>query len=435
MSYISVGGGGGGSPGGTNGELQYNNSGSFGGIADYTSDGTNILGGGGIVGGPYAINPLLVVATGNLTLYVATTGSDSTGNGSSGNPYATIQHAINIATGFDYQNTFTATINVANGTYTIPLTITVPALMNCPQANLVGNHASPTSVVINAQSAAFSQAIIFSGPGIWFFDGFEIDAKLSQIAALNLMQLHIGNIALQDSSGNNDSQPFTSSYGAQITFKGSSSTITVLMAGIFAFAQSFSYGSIDFSTVNIVFPAALAVFEQFLSVTGSSAIVWANGISYTNFGGVTGPQLDMDVFGNLLTDNGTLSDIPGNAGFVAHDQTCSWINVNSNVFAQFFGDFSGTPSSSQIGTQLWAILKDSGQSAGFGTKIVVNDAGTVATIGPIGKFPVSGLPTGMAAGTKAFVTDALGPVFAATLTGGGGVFCPVYYDGTNWRAG
>jgi hypothetical protein len=38
-------------------------------------------------------------------------------------------------------------------------------------------------------------------------------------------------------------------------------------------------------------------------------------------------------------------------------------------------------------------------------------------------------------GSRTFVTDALAPVFQATVTGGGAVFTPVYSDGTNWKIG
>ncbi|MFW6680682.1 hypothetical protein ACOAOT_23955 [Lacrimispora sp. AGF001] len=51
----------------------------------------------------------------DVTYYVATTGSDLTGNGTSGNPYKTIQHAIDILP--KDLNGCTATVNVIAGTY------------------------------------------------------------------------------------------------------------------------------------------------------------------------------------------------------------------------------------------------------------------------------------------------------------------------------
>jgi hypothetical protein len=50
---------------------------------------------------------------------------------------------------------------------------------------------------------------------------------------------------------------------------------------------------------------------------------------------------------------------------------------------------------------------------------------------------VSALPSAstVGRGSRTFVTDALTPVFQATVTGGGAVFTPVYSDGTNWKVG
>jgi hypothetical protein len=49
-------------------------------------------------------------------------------------------------------------------------------------------------------------------------------------------------------------------------------------------------------------------------------------------------------------------------------------------------------------------------------------------------FTVAGLPAGVI-GMKAFVTDATAPTFLGTLTGGGAVKCPVFYNGSAWVAG
>jgi hypothetical protein len=50
---------------------------------------------------------------------------------------------------------------------------------------------------------------------------------------------------------------------------------------------------------------------------------------------------------------------------------------------------------------------------------------------------VSTLPAAATAGNgaRAYVTDALGPVFGSTVAAGGAVSVPVYSDGTNWKVG
>ena len=54
--------------------------------------------------------------TANKTVYVATTGSDTTGDGTSGKPYKTITKGLSVIP--KNLNGFEGTLNVANGTYT-----------------------------------------------------------------------------------------------------------------------------------------------------------------------------------------------------------------------------------------------------------------------------------------------------------------------------
>jgi hypothetical protein len=52
-------------------------------------------------------------------------------------------------------------------------------------------------------------------------------------------------------------------------------------------------------------------------------------------------------------------------------------------------------------------------------------------------YTVATLPSAATAGVgaRSFVTDALAPVFGATVAAGGAVKTPVYSDGTNWKVG
>ena len=56
---------------------------------------------------------------------------------------------------------------------------------------------------------------------------------------------------------------------------------------------------------------------------------------------------------------------------------------------------------------------------------------------PLTNYTVSTLPSAATSGTgaRAFVTDALAPVFGSTVATGGAVAVPVYSDGTNWKVG
>lgn len=58
-------------------------------------------------------------------------------------------------------------------------------------------------------------------------------------------------------------------------------------------------------------------------------------------------------------------------------------------------------------------------------------------IPPTTNYTVATLPSAALAGkgARSFVTDALTPVFGATVVTGGTVAVPVYSDGTNWKVG
>jgi hypothetical protein len=66
-------------------------------------------------------------------------------------------------------------------------------------------------------------------------------------------------------------------------------------------------------------------------------------------------------------------------------------------------------------------------------KLQVNGSVTVTTLKTSG-FTVATLPAPPAQGegARAYVTDALNPTFLGTLTGGGTIKCPVFYNGTTW---
>ena len=65
-----------------------------------------------------------------------------------------------------------------------------------------------------------------------------------------------------------------------------------------------------------------------------------------------------------------------------------------------------------------------------GTTKIQYAQGPIVTKG----YTVATLPAGVT-GARAHVTDATAPTFLGTLTGGGTVTCPVFYDGTAWVAG
>lgn len=92
------------------------------------------------------------VLTGNTTYHVSTTGNDSTGTGSSGAPWLTIQHAVN----FIYQTIdsagFAITISAGNGTFTGGVIVSQP-VPGGGTLQIVGNTGTPSSCIISTTGA------------------------------------------------------------------------------------------------------------------------------------------------------------------------------------------------------------------------------------------------------------------------------------------
>jgi len=68
---------------------------------------------------------------------------------------------------------------------------------------------------------------------------------------------------------------------------------------------------------------------------------------------------------------------------------------------------------------------------------ILNQLKTDEIIPALTNYTVATLPSAVTSGkgARSFVTDALAPVFGATVATGGAVATPVYSDGTNWKAG
>jgi hypothetical protein len=132
----------------------------------------NVTGWFAVAGSP-SISMGRIRATGTVNLYVASGGSDATGNGSISSPFATIQTAVNtICNNYD-MNGFAPIVNVSSGVYAaFAVTNTYPGANANTPLRVQGTESDPSRVTISAGPAsgtvhcvyvAFGCSVLVSG--------------------------------------------------------------------------------------------------------------------------------------------------------------------------------------------------------------------------------------------------------------------------------
>jgi hypothetical protein len=119
----------------------------------------------------------------NVSFYVATTGNDTTGNGTSGAPWATLQHAWNVVCDNYDLSGFIATINVANGTYSAGVNAQSTPVGDTQDGNgilFLGNAGSPSSVIVSVASG--TSCFEATNGGQFSVSGFTVEASGSAYA-------------------------------------------------------------------------------------------------------------------------------------------------------------------------------------------------------------------------------------------------------------
>lgn len=113
------------------------------------------------------------------------------------------------------------------------------------------------------------------------------------------------------------------------------------------------------------------------------------------------------------------------------DGVFSFTNSAENDFGRlcFGGTTSSFPSIKRSSATLQVRLADDSAFADLSTARLIAD-----NVVRLKGYTVATLPTGTQ-GDVAFVTDASGPTFLATVVGGGAVVTKVFYNGSNWIVG
>jgi hypothetical protein len=123
---------------------------------------------------PYTLPniPIRTRLTANTTFYVSTTGSDSNNGLASTTPWLTLQHAATtIQNNYDLAG-FTATVSVADGTYSAGVTINGPFVGSKGVGSVIflGDTTTPTNCIISLAGNCFGA----SGGATYSVSGFQL---------------------------------------------------------------------------------------------------------------------------------------------------------------------------------------------------------------------------------------------------------------------
>lgn len=171
-----------------------------------------------------------------------------------------------------------------------------------------------------------------------------------------------------------------------------------------------------------------------LTVLGSAQITGAATAASLALGGATLGADVLAVTGSFTASStvksGSSTFALGSNGFLigSGNGVFGLYNAAASDFGrlQFGGATTSFPAIKRDGTAVRARLAN--DSA---------DTGVIALYFQTIPVAVASLPSasGVGAGSRGFVSDALAPTFGATVVGSGAVPIPVYSDGTNWKVG
>lgn len=346
----------------------------------------------------------LTPATGNLTFYVATTGSDSNA-GTLTAPFRTIQHAVSTAESFDYQSLYTCTINVADsGASPYNESILITSLLygktlgpTSPALNLIGNPTTPTNCVIAPTAVADTgKPTIFVSSTLSpvLVDGFSLVANTNGSGDLAMFVADAAFVCL----GTLDFNTGTGQgYPNIFEIRNGSFVFGSFGSGSQAWSIHGQGTSISFSDVNdfsrFVLPAGGIIFNstwampgtQFFKVRNFGFLDLTSLGGFTNPGNVTGGYpFSINLKSSVFIGQDPLTMTFPTGPFVASFAGSQVIDAGSDIDGFFYGQqIAGSPvDESTVYRGSWIINKDSTNGPRY---ISYDDAGTIH-VRQIGRF-------------------------------------------------
>lgn len=264
-------------------------------------DGTNIY------AGPGGTSSVRTRLTADTSFYIATTGNDTTGGGTISSPWLTINKGITyIQTNIDLAG-FTATVKVADGTYSGGISVTQP-FTGAGSVKVIGNVATPANCIISTTGGTHGVFILNTGVVLNLVDGFTITSSATDnVIAIQGAFVGIGTNMILGASG-----------GYKLVARGAGAVIG-LTGG---------YTSTGNAVAEIAAEdnAELVANNNTITLTGTPA--YSSGFAVADTGGLlvaytmtfvgsaTGPRYNTSTMGNIYTNGAGATYFPGNAGGV-----------------------------------------------------------------------------------------------------------------------
>jgi hypothetical protein len=305
------------------------------------------------------------VVTSNLNYYISTTGSDSTGTGASGSPWATVGQFLTVVGQLFIPPAYTVTLNINNGTYTslAPITYVHPCGSQIIIQGINTYSTSITSVASSSGSAGNWSVVVnvSSVANIAVGDYALIATATGGIVPLTLVGCH-----KITAVGASTLTLAVLEKGAGVASGGAAANVTIIKSVLSFSGTGFNVGSnLTLKNVVLVGPASSNYTGIYLTPGGSTLAAAGCGVFISNVG------LSGFAYGAMISD-GYLSNLGGVNCVSGSSQ--AGIQTTNSVSAANLGSMAVTGCATGLmATRLSFILLGAGVLCGNTTGASASD--------------------------------------------------------------
>lgn len=358
----------------------------------------------GVIGGAtdalYALNEISVVpTTGDITYFVATTGSDSNNGLTFPTAFATVDRASHVASFWDYLGNFTLNVIVDDGTYLPTAPIVLHALTNLgSRATINCNPGNPGNVYFNGVGITGGRPLFETSGGVgaqWSIDGFK-----GNVGSSIFRPQGGGSIQSFNDIICNDTNNTGLLYLANCQDGGAYSAIglfvplnvTFLTATIAGVIQAQTSASGTLADVAVTFQINTNSTNGLFFITGRSNLFMNSLVSFTGTAGLTSPGSSGLDFSEIESGLGLFSDFPDG---LTIDPISSFGKFNfSNTSFTIQGLAARAPISTDMVDNGWLFWVDLAAPSGAGVYLAVKQGTNIYIVGSGAPYKVSAPVTG-----------------------------------------